>query len=425
MRRNLREHYNTTVLSWKGHGQQIKWGVSLFALAWAVRSLVLRYGHYGFFGWDEGFYLKGAGGVLGLSFSENYFMPGWFYILSFAMRVFDNPRVFVTLVSATTVPVIYLIGEKVFDRPTGIVAGLLLAFFPEDVFFAHYVQAEAMLTLIIAAGTLLLLPFASLGNQKRALAAGLFFGAGILYKHFVVIPFMATVVLMALRYRICARSLLVMCGAFAIPLLAYTGYFVAQGNDPFFLLNSPLKSFDEWGHNHVTARINPDNRTNVFRNQAEKLMSGYFFTAAKNNFANLWTPDSYPIARMLKGYYHWGISTLCVVDISVGYYALLLLAGVVGLFTGPPSDFRAYAALNLGILTSMSAVLFMVSRYRLPFMPFLVLYAAAIFTHPESIRDFRFRDHPVRAGAGLLVLFLIAAVFWIRLPGLYSTPVRG
>lgn len=87
--------------------------------------------------------------------SRAWFPPGWPFFLSLCYRVFgDAVSLFAPVnvgLSALTAALVVRLGARVFDRGTGVVAGLLWALLPGQVVYATIAQYDVFLTTLVMA----------------------------------------------------------------------------------------------------------------------------------------------------------------------------------------------------------------------------------------------------------------------------------
>jgi hypothetical protein len=92
-------------------------------------------------------------------------------------------------------------------------------------------------------------------------------------------------------------------------------------------------------------------------------------------------------------------------------YVVIVIAGAVGIWLAAPDDWRLHIVLLLPIVVTMGAhtIVFGHSRYHLPLIPILAVYAAALVARAPA---YRFSHRPVLIGAAVTVAVLLSV--WIR-----------
>jgi 4-amino-4-deoxy-L-arabinose transferase-like glycosyltransferase len=128
-------------------------------------------------------------------------------------------------------------------------------------------------------------------------------------------------------------------------------------------------------------------------------------------FADFWGLEREYIAAIRAGTYRapgWFLVTSSVA-VLVSYVVTMLLAAA-GLFLLPWSDWKAHVAPLLVVvwITGLHTVVFGHSRYHLPLMPLLIVYAAAALNDRSWLR---FRVAPRRRWA-IAATWLVLALIW-------------
>ena len=130
-------------------------------------------------------------------------------------------------------------------------------------------------------------------------------------------------------------------------------------------------------------------------------------------FADFWGLEREFIAGVQEGLFApppW-FAIAATVAIVLGY-ALVVTVGAAGIWLAPASDWRLHATLLFPILLTMGAhtLVFGHSRYHMPLMPILGLYAAHLFVTRRPLAQAYRR--PALAAAALSIGVL--ATIWIR-----------
>jgi 4-amino-4-deoxy-L-arabinose transferase-like glycosyltransferase len=363
----------------------------LFLFAFFFRYFIFTTWTYSFLGVDEKIYIKSAQKLLSGKQLESLFLPGWPFIISLLMNIKNNLmflREAVMFLGAFNCTLIYFIGKQVWNVKVGILASVLMSIFPEHLFYSHYLFSEVGLESIILIFTLLI--FRKSENKTREfllLAAFVVLGSGLLYKHFVVIPFSALIIIFIWEKK--WKTLLLFILLFIYPLLLSIQFSKINNKDPFFWISSPIKSTQEWSKHRPYLNFNNQTRWMVTKKYFKQLVGrnpSYIFKHSTANIFNLWTPNSFIITRIFRNYYKglrikWNIAYSCV-----GFYTLVLILGSTALIFGPKNSFRSYSILNLFLLTAMGCVWFLVSRYRVPFLFVLILQAAYLIINFNKMR---------------------------------------
>ena len=137
-------------------------------------------------------------------------------------------------------------------------------------------------------------------------------------------------------------------------------------------------------------------------------------------FASFWGLERTIIAGFHREFYHpppWFAALItCVVPLA---YGVVMILACWGIFLALPDDKRVHWLILLIIffISGLHSMVFGHSRYHLPLMPFVILYAASAFIHRswDKLRDgFLCAAGPVLAFTGLLLswgreVFLVEA----------------
>ncbi len=191
----------------------VVWGLAIFALAVLLRSVWIGYLNMeaGHDGW--GYWYTANSVIDGDSFRDPFTEgqysartpPGWPLVLMGIIFIFGSnliaAKAFNIIVGAIAAVLVYVLGTKLRDHRTGIVAGGLMAVFPSQIYFTTTLMTE---TLFVALSTtlVLLLTLWLAGTQSmklwQALVLGLLLGYMSLVRAETILLAPATVVLIKL-----------------------------------------------------------------------------------------------------------------------------------------------------------------------------------------------------------------------------------
>jgi 4-amino-4-deoxy-L-arabinose transferase-like glycosyltransferase len=180
-----------------------RWPLLLFVLALAVRIAWVLYSHRAPVGLhDPVAYDSLARGILDrrgyigpwTNVPTAYFPPGYPAALAAVYAVFGRSALWGgmlnALLGAATVVITYELARRLLDVRVARVAGLLLAFFPNQIFYTGVLLSEVLFTFFLMAGLLVLMaePWPREGISLRRLAlAALFLGAATMVRPIVLI----------------------------------------------------------------------------------------------------------------------------------------------------------------------------------------------------------------------------------------------
>lgn len=413
---------------------------AVFALALGARLLLLPLFHDLSLAGDEEYYWRATGGeifdyfVLSEHDRIHYFLqrpPLWPLLLTAVGQVFDGVlalRLVTVVLGSLAAALVAVLARDLFGRRTGLVAGILFAVYPEHVFFSHYLWAEVFFGLLCLGAAIPFFRYVSEPERGRGRlwAACLVAGLALLTKEFAGALFLGMAVTLAARPA--TRSIATLGAATAIflaPFLLYVGWAFAQPDAKTLPLYAAVGNFRE--ALGLEFRSAETSRSADVRELAGALAArglGERVRATRHQLYNLWTPNSFPLKRLTpKGRkyrfspswawgYGEGFSRRWFVPF-VGFYAFAMVLGLAGLFLSDATPFRTFAVTCLVVLSGASVLALYVSRFRLPFMFLMIVYAAyALVRLPElwpRLGDWR-RSVPL-----LLVLAVLTEIFQQKL----------
>ncbi len=135
----------------------------------------------------------------------------------------------------------------------------------------------------------------------------------------------------------------------------------------------------------------------------------HFLAGIPKKLGALWNPTSFLHRRIMFGAMQGarpGSSTALVLGLlTTVFYVLTLALGSTGLVYSRRSDLRGFTLLLLAVTLAVHGTFVGISRYRLPVMPFLFLFGAALALDPARLRRARPTQH-------LLLLVTWALLLW-------------
>jgi 4-amino-4-deoxy-L-arabinose transferase-like glycosyltransferase len=344
----------------------------------------------------------------------------------------------VQLVLGTALVVItFLLGRALFDTRVGFLAGLLAAIDPTLVAFSHYFWSETLFSILVTGALIGVVLVRRSGSWVACAAAGLLFGAAALTRE-VALPIAAAcavwqiaTVASGARRKAAARGALMVALAVAVVLpWTWRNYNVMHRLVPVstigWFASAEGNTLDPAGWFHGTTeptafraayRTAGDEmqRTDFARRYALERIAAeqpaWIFKKLLRNTALLLTPDSYLLLKLREGFY--GPVPLAqariVVVATVLLFVLAFVLGVIGIASAEGADRRWLPLLLFGVVLAIHVLSNSVSRFRLPWMPLLLVYAsAASLDLPRSLRRMGWKAWAV-AGA-VLIYFLAVCV---------------
>lgn len=375
------------------------------------------------------------------------------------------------LLSTALVLAVAILGAQMFDVRTGLAAGFVAALYPSLVAFGHYFWSGTFFTLLVAIAWLLALEARRRDAWWLAALCGVLFGlagltrevglllagaAALWWAHLRVREIRDRGIGNDLRARIraCAKPALVATLAVAVVLpwtwrnareldrlvpVSIVGWMaLREGNtlprgDGWMQLDSA--SLDAFRAAYFALEDDAA-RLDMARGQALGLIAReqptWLLKKLARNLNLLFAPDSFLFKKMSHGSYGElaPLPRRALVASTLASYLALLAAAIAGLAADPRRDRQAFALLAIGVVVALHVLANASSRYRLPLLPLLAVYAASTLLHPAEVWG---RLRGPRLAAAALALAFVAAVciphswedvasLWTR--GTYLEPLR-
>jgi 4-amino-4-deoxy-L-arabinose transferase-like glycosyltransferase len=344
-----------------------------------------------------------------------------------------------------SVVVLYLIGRRLFDTRTALLAAAGLAFYPSLLFSGVLVLTETLFTLLLLLTILGAVTLFERPTLPAALMTGAALAAAALTRS-VMWPFILLMVPLALA-AIPARPArrVALAGVLVVGYLAVIapwavrntrlqetftvvdtmgGLNLMMGNYAYTPEDRPwdaisLEGDRAWSHTLPPAR--PDGRrwtegTKEKWAQAQArayILANPWITLRRSalKFADFWGLERDFFAGVYRGLYSppaW-FAALAALS-TVLAFILAATLGAAGAWLAPPASWRAHALLVLLVLfvTGIHTLVFGHARYHLPLVPILLLYAAAFIS--RRAWDVRMRLQP-RAWAAAVTIALLASIW--------------
>jgi 4-amino-4-deoxy-L-arabinose transferase-like glycosyltransferase len=356
---------------------------------------------------------------------------------------YDAVRIVQTLLSLVLVAIIYRLGCIVFSERVGLWAGILCCFYPSLLVYNNLILTEFLFTLLLCAGFYLLALSIQRGSLAWIALAGFILGLAALTRSILWLyaPVLCFVLLLTLQGTMRQRVGMVATLAltFVLTLTPWTirntllqktltvvdatgGRNFMMGNYPYTPLQRAWTAIDLQGDKDWAAWLasHYPEYFGMTQGQRDKLAlrAGLRFVLDHpvltlqrdiNKFFDFWQLERELPGQASKGFFGpipgWCVKLLSAV-IILGY-VFCFLTSIFGIFLAPPSD-RCYHWMLLSVIlfvTAMHTLAFGHSRYHLPLMPLLFLYAASALTQARSIRSW-FPRPAFLAAVGIVVLFL-------------------
>jgi 4-amino-4-deoxy-L-arabinose transferase-like glycosyltransferase len=362
---------------------------------------------------------------------------------------FTAMRIIQALLGTSTAYVVFLLARRVYDERTGMVAAAICAFYPSLVATSGLVLTETLFTLLLCGSCLLMERFLTTGRTWALAWFGVVLALGALTRS-VLWLFPAPLIVFLLvcdpasSWRRRLTHIAIALAAFALVIApwairntrlqqTFTAVDVMGGRN-FMMGNYAHTPFDRpwdaisaegdkaW---HTVLRRETSVPPNITQGQLDKLALKYglnyisrhpFETLQRDTakFFHFWQLERELIAGLHQGY--WGgankAGVLMAAAAILGSYTLVMVAGIFGMLVRPPQQWRMhlFMVLVMAYVCGIHTLVFAHSRYHLPLMPLIGIWAAAAWTGRERL--FQQWRNP-RAWTAAIICGILAAS-WIR-----------
>jgi len=336
--------------------------------------------------------------------------PLYLYFLATAYKIFGHNLFLTALIQhiagAFSCVIIYLIGEKIFNRAVGIIAALIMSVYGIFIFHEGILSPDSLALFLISLAALVLLYAAGKPDFKTFFFSGLLWGLSVFIRA-NILPLVILVWIFAVFKE--KKKAVVFILAFILGIAAIiapvtiknfliTREFVLvsyQGGENFYIGNNPEAD----GRNKQPLFVNPTpfREHEDFRREASRL-TGHDLSYLQSS--EFWFEEGFKFIRaqpleflklLFKKSYYFFFSRYEAPDndssiyffkrysgllkmLDFGFIAPLYLIGMVLAL----KDFRKLSLIYLITLSySISIIIFFViSRYRLPVVQFFILFAS-------------------------------------------------
>jgi 4-amino-4-deoxy-L-arabinose transferase-like glycosyltransferase len=345
---------------------------------------------------------------------------------------------------------VYRLGRIVYDRRVALWAAVMCCFYPSLLGYSNLLLSETLFTFMVAAFVLSACKAIHQQRNLALVAAGIVMGLAALTRSIMLLftPIFALFVLLSWRgswrRRILAAALpIAMFAAVIAPWavrntrLQQTLTFIdvmggrnaMMGNYEFTPLERSWATITdvtgERSWHNVLVRENGSEYVRASQGQRDKIALRHairfvtthpWLTIERSfvKFFNFWQLDRLLVAASQEGYFG-DISVaakLALAAVICGSYAALLFAAIFGICCVSPGDRRIHWFLIASILfpCAVHTLIFAHSRYHLPIVPLLTLYAAAAIVNWPRVYQRRNSASFLIAAA----LCVVVALGWVR-----------
>ncbi|MBD3673128.1 MAG: glycosyltransferase family 39 protein [Planctomycetaceae bacterium] len=337
---------------------------------------------------------------------------------------FQAVRAWQGLLSLCTVLLVYRLGVLIYSPSVGLWAAAFATFYPSLLGFNCLLLSETLFTFLLTAGTCLILE-AKYRNRLWLLAlAGVVMGLAALTRsvQLMTLPFLGVYLGFVWNGKL-GRKLIAAC----LPILFFGltiapwSYRNTQVQEVFTLIdvmggrNAMMGNYEHTPLDRSWATIsdvtgdkawhvvlqekNPEVQ-GMTQGQLDKAAMKYgiefvlkhpVLSAQRTivRFFNFWQLERTLVAGTQKGL--WGeltkLQLLIMAAVIMGAYATVMYAAFLGMWLSPPEQKSDLILLGISILVPclIHSAIFAHSRYHLPLMPLMYLFAAAAVTHLRVI----------------------------------------
>lgn len=345
--------------------------------------------------------------------------------------------------SLLNVVLLYRLGSEVYSRRAGLWLAGLYCFYPSLLAYNNLLLTEVLFTFLLCAGCYLLIHALQRQQLRWLPATGVVLGLAALTRSVLWLfpPVLGVFLLFAwrgsLRQRVLAAIL--QLAAFAVTLAPWAirttrveETFIpidTMGGRNFMMGNyrhTPLyRSWDaislegeESWHHEVHAQHPPSERRTQGQLDKLALRHGIQFVLANPGLtlkrdlvkcAQFWGLERELVAGAAQGYFGKtsGPALIALTLVICGGYAGAMLLGVFGAVQTPPSDRRIqwFLLLVIAFVCGIHTVTFGHSRYHLPVVPLILVFAATACAHARLIWQ-RGRRRSLWIAVGLSLVFV-------------------
>lgn len=340
--------------------------------------------------------------------------PLWPLVLNLARGLSADPfagRLLSVALGSLLVVLVFALASRLFDRRTAWAAALITAFHPELVVWSHFLWSENLFSCLLVLACLALFP-RNPAARTRPLAGSLVLGIALLSKEFAVVMFAALAsahLLLPGEHR--PRTVAACVLLFLLPISTYVGAVSWRTGG----IHLPFPAAMQNAHRESGLQQS-EARSQAGEGPGASKTATSVGSAVAENLKRLWGARSFALWRLGNGHYGRPVGTwICAMFVLA--HAILVGAGLVGLIGESDPRWRTFALLGIVFLSGTALLVFLVSRFRMPFLFLFILGAARAFTMPRSIGE-RLAS-PARvvaclAAIGLEAALLLATFSYVR-----------
>jgi 4-amino-4-deoxy-L-arabinose transferase-like glycosyltransferase len=305
-----------------------------------------------------------------------------------------------SLIGAGTALCAYSIGRELFDKTTGVLVALGVAFYPYFVMHDTALQETALFTFLTALAVLFFLKSRQSTSKGTLIVAGMALGLAVLTRAtlliFVPLAFLWIVLVAGQTRREAAGKAAVIAVAFLLvvgPWLARNYYVLGQptfstltgltlwaGNNPYSFTRYPAESIDR-SVDEAILKLGPEERKQIDELSTDEVAQNSWFVQKGVNYIKEHPGETLNRAfKKVGAAYSWRLNPPSSRFAQLAYflsYTPLLILGVVGAWLGRrnwPEHSLIYALFIS--FTGVTAIFFAHTSHRSYLDVYLIIFAA-------------------------------------------------
>jgi 4-amino-4-deoxy-L-arabinose transferase-like glycosyltransferase len=369
----------------------------------------------------------------------------------FGIDNFQAVRLFQAILSMVNVVLIYRLGRSLFSHRVGLWAAGLYCFYPSLLIYNNLLLTEVLFTFLLCGFCALVIRALQNDSLPALVGAAVVMGLATLTRSVLWLfpPVLAVFLLLTFRgtWRRRLVAVVAFVAAFAVTMAPWAvrntrlqktfivvdvmgGRNLMMGNYEHTPLYRSWATIDQlpweqsWFHDVITS-CPPEVLETQGKIDKAAMGQGVKFIAAHPaltaqrtvvKFFDFWGLERELVAGGQRGYFGAipGAVLLALTLAVCGAYVFVLFAGVFGAALAPPADRRLHLFLLLlvAFVCGLHALAFGHSRYHLPLIPLLTLYAASAVTQRRAIWERR-RNWRFWLAGGACAVFVAGWVWMI------------
>lgn len=400
----------------------------IFLLALGLRIIILPFLLNLKTAGDESYYWGVPQSLMSLEITETVLRPPlWGYMLLIPALICKHPiagRVVSVLIGSLTPVLVYVLARLMFNKRIGFLAALLFAFYPEHIAFSHYLWSEILLIPLCLLAGWFFFSFVKGQYKTHFLYLGfLIVGIALLAKEFALIMFLGMITaLFFVKTKQKIKKVLIGCLLFILPAVTYSVAISCVTDNVIILSDAAISNFRLAADIDEHFNYSFQDRKDLARGLVEHIRSRSLSETLgkmKEQFFNLWTPNSFPIIRLLSLYrpeqWNYGFPRPWpLICLTVGFYVFIILTGLAGMCLTEWDLFKTFSVTCLVTLSLTGVLAFLSSRFRLPYMFIFIIYSACFLTNTKALLS-ELKDYK-KAIPLLLLIALFLCVLYLKIP---------